>query len=57
MMVPAHDERDYEFASIHNIEIIPVIAADEADTTKQTTTTDDASFADESDVVTQGVMI
>ena len=28
MAVPAHDERDYEFAKKHNIEFIPVLQAD-----------------------------
>jgi leucyl-tRNA synthetase len=26
MAVPAHDERDYEFAKKYNLEIIPVLA-------------------------------
>ena len=28
MAVPAHDERDYEFASKHNLDIIPVLDGD-----------------------------
>jgi leucyl-tRNA synthetase len=28
MAVPAHDERDFEFAKKYNLEIIPVIVSD-----------------------------
>ncbi len=34
MAVPAHDERDFEFAQKYNLEIIPVFDSDEIDVTK-----------------------